>query len=89
MNTNNLLLITKTSIRNPLHFNEIKVLVDAAAHSKYEALIICDIRQKTVERSENEYLNSQLIINTYNTFVRLQVNKGSYQMKRFLLHMDY
>jgi hypothetical protein len=36
----------------------------------------CIIAPKTVVRSENEYMNLWLIINTYNIFIELQLNKG-------------
>jgi hypothetical protein len=31
-----------------------------------------------VERSEIQYMNLRLIINSYNIFIGLQLNKGSY-----------
>jgi hypothetical protein len=45
------------------------ILVGAAAYSKHELLIRCDIGPKTAERSENEYRVLWLTINTYNIFL--------------------
>jgi hypothetical protein len=54
----------------------IEVLIDAEAYSEHGALIRCSIGAKTVERSEIEYMNLRLIINTYNILIALQLNRG-------------
>jgi hypothetical protein len=51
-------------------------LLDAAAHSGNEALFRYGIGPKMVERSGIAYMNLQLIINTCNIFIGLQLKKA-------------
>jgi hypothetical protein len=46
--------------------SQLTVSVDASVHCEHGILIRYDIGTKTVERSENKYKNSRLIINTCN-----------------------
>jgi hypothetical protein len=57
------------------------VLIDAAVYFEHEALFQCEIGPKTVERSGNERTSSRLIINTFNSFIGLELSKGSYYIK--------
>jgi hypothetical protein len=55
---------------------------DEAAHSEHGLLIQRDIGPKSVERSENEYMNLELIVNTYSMFIGPHFSKGLYYSDR-------